>query len=338
MSSIEIPFLDTIVYIDNKNHLQTRLYRKTTDRQNYLHRASEHPPSLKDSLAYSQALRIKRICSDNEEYKSSTELLLKSFISRGYDQEKVTKQVKKVDSKSRDALLRPEANNITTNRTPFVTTYNRTLPPIARILHKNWNILGINSKIAKAFSNPPIIAYKRKKNLRDILGSNKIVNNEVAKSTGRNDIGFCKPCNTKQGNLCCKQVLCTSTFKSNQTKRTYVIRPKVNCKNKYVIYLLEFLKCKLQYIGKSETQVNLRINNHRKDANKSSSIPVCLHFNNTSHNLNRDAKFIIIEQLKSFEGDKELLRSRLQRRKDFWIRELKTLQPLGLNMELNSSI
>ena len=39
MSSIEIPFLDTIVYIDNKNHLQTRLYRKTTDRQNYLHRA-----------------------------------------------------------------------------------------------------------------------------------------------------------------------------------------------------------------------------------------------------------------------------------------------------------
>ena len=60
MSSTEIPFLDTIVYIDNKNHLQTRLYWKTTDRQNYLHRASEHPPPLKDSLAYSQALRIKR--------------------------------------------------------------------------------------------------------------------------------------------------------------------------------------------------------------------------------------------------------------------------------------
>ena len=137
MSSIEIPFLDTIVYIDNKNHLQTRLYRKTTDRQNYLLRASEHPPSLKDSLAHSQALRIKRVCSDNEEYKSSSEQLVKSFISRGYDQEQVAKQVRKVDSKSSDALLRPEANNITTNRTTFVTTYNRTLPPIDRILHKN---------------------------------------------------------------------------------------------------------------------------------------------------------------------------------------------------------
>ena len=73
MSSIEIPFLDTIVYIDNKNHFRTRLYRKTIDRQSYLHRASEHPPPLKDCLANSQTLRIKRICSDNDEYKSSTE-------------------------------------------------------------------------------------------------------------------------------------------------------------------------------------------------------------------------------------------------------------------------
>ena len=74
------------------------------------------------------------------------------------------------------------------------------------------------------------------------------------------------------------------------------------------------------YTGKSETQVKLRIYNHRKDANKSTSIPVCQHFNNTSHNFNRDAKFTIIEQLKSFEGDKELLRFRLQRLEDFWIK------------------
>ena len=88
--------------IDNKKHLQTRLYQKTTDRQNYLHRASEHPPTLKDSLAYSQALGIKRLCSDNEEYKSSTERLVKSFMSRGYDHEKDVKQIRKVDDTSCD--------------------------------------------------------------------------------------------------------------------------------------------------------------------------------------------------------------------------------------------
>ena len=57
----------------------------------------------------------------------------------------------------------------------------------------------------------------------------------------------------------------TSTFKSNPTKRTCVIGHRVNCKSKHVIYLFEYIKCKLQYIiGKSETQGNLRIKNHRK--------------------------------------------------------------------------
>ena len=47
MSTREVPLLDTIVYIDNRNHLQTRLHRKPTDRRNYLHRAFEHPLQLK---------------------------------------------------------------------------------------------------------------------------------------------------------------------------------------------------------------------------------------------------------------------------------------------------
>lgn len=83
MSSIEIPFFDKIIYIEKKNYFQTRPYRKTTDTQNYVHRASEHPSSLKHSLAYSQTLIIKLICSENEEYKSSTERIVKSFMSRG---------------------------------------------------------------------------------------------------------------------------------------------------------------------------------------------------------------------------------------------------------------
>ena len=56
-------FLDTLVYVDNNNKLQTTLYKKPTDRQNYLYSKSEHSYSLKKSIAYSHALRIKRICS-----------------------------------------------------------------------------------------------------------------------------------------------------------------------------------------------------------------------------------------------------------------------------------
>ena len=47
---------------------------------------------------------------------------------------------------------------------------------------------------------------------------------------------------------------------------------------------------------------------------------------------------MIIEQLKSFEGGKEFLRSYLQRREDFWIKELKTVYPLWPNLGLETPI
>ena len=69
----QIEFLDTLVY---NNKLQTTLYKKPADRQNYLHSKSKHSYSLKKSIAYSQALRIKRICStQNECEKHSINLL-----------------------------------------------------------------------------------------------------------------------------------------------------------------------------------------------------------------------------------------------------------------------
>ena len=46
-SKESIEFLDTLVYIDSKNRLQTTLYKKPTDCQNYLYAKSAHPFSLK---------------------------------------------------------------------------------------------------------------------------------------------------------------------------------------------------------------------------------------------------------------------------------------------------
>ena len=179
MSKRQIPFLDTIVYLDERNHIQTKLYRKQTDRQNYLHRASEHPEPLKNKLAYSQALRIKRICFEDTEYKNNTEQLMKTFISRGYDKDTIKHQMRKVDSISREEILKTNTKKEATERIPFVTTYNRTLPPIGKLLRKHWNILKINSKVAKSLNEPAMMAYKKNKNLRDILGSNRIADNKV---------------------------------------------------------------------------------------------------------------------------------------------------------------
>ena len=53
-----IEFLDTLVYIDQQNKLQTALFQKSGDRQNFLNGKSEHPYSLKKIIPYSQ----KRCC------------------------------------------------------------------------------------------------------------------------------------------------------------------------------------------------------------------------------------------------------------------------------------
>ena len=39
------------------------IYRKQTDRQNFLHINSEHLISLKNSILYRQILRVKHTCS-----------------------------------------------------------------------------------------------------------------------------------------------------------------------------------------------------------------------------------------------------------------------------------
>ena len=71
-SLTKIEFLDILVYKDQNNTLQTTIYRKQTDRQHYVDSQSEHPNLLKDSIPYSQALRIKPICSSQQEFFSHT--------------------------------------------------------------------------------------------------------------------------------------------------------------------------------------------------------------------------------------------------------------------------
>ena len=78
-----INFLDTKVNIDG-NKLSTSLYTKPTDRKAYLHARSYHPQSTKESIPYSQAARIQRICTEENDFQLLTEKLKNDLINRGY--------------------------------------------------------------------------------------------------------------------------------------------------------------------------------------------------------------------------------------------------------------
>ena len=54
-----IAFLNILIYIDVERQLQTMLYTKPTDTQNYLHIKSANPKHLKESLPFSQAIKVE---------------------------------------------------------------------------------------------------------------------------------------------------------------------------------------------------------------------------------------------------------------------------------------
>ena len=102
---------------------------------------------------------------------------------------------------------------------------------------------------------------------------------------------------------------------SQQTKRTFSIFFNLNCKSEYVIYLMEWILCKMQYVGNAETAFNLRLNNYRKDTRKPNSILACKDFQEKGHNFNKHAKFIIIDKLVNLHGSKEALQEMLVKEK-----------------------
>jgi len=70
-SHSEINCLDCAVFFD-KAKLKTRLFVKPTDQPMLLHNSSYHPNSLKHSIPYSQALRINRICSNQNDVENTS--------------------------------------------------------------------------------------------------------------------------------------------------------------------------------------------------------------------------------------------------------------------------
>ena len=103
------------------------------------------------------------------------------------------------------------------------------------------------------FVNKPTIAFKRNKNIQDLISDHLIKDGKVAKKKLRKRQGKSKTCNTTRSALCCIQVVNTNTFKSKQTKRVFNIYHTITYKSQRIIYLLECILCDLKYVGKSET-------------------------------------------------------------------------------------
>ena len=78
--------------------------------------------------------------------------------------------------------LLKERDNTTSKETkiPQILTYCQSLPNISKVVR---NILSINKAFKEIFQNELVTAFRRNKNLKELIGSNKIEPNKVVSIT-----------------------------------------------------------------------------------------------------------------------------------------------------------
>ena len=158
-----IPFLDTHVHIED-GEIIVRPYTKETDRKHYLLPSSCHPRHCIDSIPYSQALRVHRICTKEADFEAEMKNMTGYFKNREYDPFKVEDAIERV-RKPRNKIHPTEASS---KETPviMVIPFHPSNPPFQNAINELWPRYekNLNNEMSK-----PIIAFTRPQNLKDIL-------------------------------------------------------------------------------------------------------------------------------------------------------------------------
>ena len=88
-----VSFLDVKINLNEEGRIVTDLFTKPTDTHEYLHRQSCHPWHCKTTIAYSQALRLRRICSQDEDFHRRAEDLKPHLANRGHGEMEIQQQI-----------------------------------------------------------------------------------------------------------------------------------------------------------------------------------------------------------------------------------------------------
>ena len=94
-SKYEVHFLDTTVRILPNRILYNILYTKPTGTHLYLHYNSAHPHSVTAKGPYGQFLRLRLICTLEQDYQYHGEKIIKYCIARGSPQKPWNNTTKK---------------------------------------------------------------------------------------------------------------------------------------------------------------------------------------------------------------------------------------------------
>ncbi|XP_072426633.1 uncharacterized protein [Chiloscyllium punctatum] len=271
-SRLSVSFLDMCVSI-NDGHLSTTLYRKPTVNLTMLHLSSFRPKCIKTAIPYEQALRIRRISSDEEERDGYLEVLKDALTRTGYDAQLIDRQFQRATARNRNDLLRRQTR-AATNRVPFVVQYFPGAEKLHHLLRDLQHIINEDEHLTKTFPTPPLLAFKQLPNLKQIIVRSKLPSSQDH-SIQPGHGGRCKTCQIVD--------IDTTITRGNIS---HLVHGRYSCDSANVVYLICCRQGCLEawYIGETEQRPQQGMNGHRTTINRQEgSLPVGEHFSGPGH-------------------------------------------------------
>jgi len=157
----------------------------------------------------------------------------------------------------------------TTGRVPLVPLNTE----VTKILMKNFNILQECKDTKNVFRDPPIVAYRRDKNLSDILVHSAEPQERKPPGTTTCDRHVCRTC---------QHVSYAPSINGNTG--SFNIHQSFDCTSRNIIYAVTCSKCDKLYIGETKRRLGDRFVEHLRYAtNNNRDTPITRHYNDSPH-------------------------------------------------------
>ena len=163
-SNNTVTFLDPQLTIDN-NHIKSCAHFKPTYSHNDLLFSVSRPPSCKQSILFSQMLRIKRCCSDNDDVIMISNQVVNHFSAHQYPKHIIESAKKNARSILREEILKPSSKKISLDHIPLILPFHPSIYPLHHIILKHYKTLMTDQNTKDIFKLLPITSYKRERNL-----------------------------------------------------------------------------------------------------------------------------------------------------------------------------
>ena len=195
------------------------------------------------------------------------------FDKRGYPASVVRAghhRAQQIDRQSSLQTSQKENND----RIPFTLTFHPQNHAVKSIILRNFKLLQNDPDTVRIFSQPPLISFKRDKNIGNFL---------VRSAFQTSD---------QPGTFKCARARCKTCYfihnveKISGPKRSITITDHFTCTSANVIYCITCTFCKKLYIGETGRRLDDRFREHLRDVEKdenNASKPIARHFNLPNH-------------------------------------------------------